>query len=424
MDDISLSKLDNETLDIDNMSDIGDIEIKSTKSSKSSKKKKPLFKKSVKPKSMIQQFNKPIIQPVSNQPPRPSPPNNNVFRDFNDKSFEMFSNPQKRVPTNLETMSKASSENEEDPFNEDNEEEDEQPDYGNEFEQEENNELGPSEGFQTIDDEKQDLLYKFHRIEQKGIKVKKFTMYSDIREMRAEFNKIKKDSEMTSGVKFSKRMLMAVVSGMEFLNKRYDPLGMELNGWSESVMENMSDGDYDNVLEKLHEKYAGKVNTPPEMELMLSLTGSAVMFHMTSTMFKSVGSNINEFAKQNPNMMQDILKKATQSTQQNKTNQEDYDEEEQHDSNGRHTMKGPSMDLSNMGSMFGVPPPMSTSMERNQGNNQSLIVDETPDQSEMSEQISVNDDIREVSLASTTTGSKRGRKKKARDAEKGFELDI
>lgn len=389
MDDISISKLDNETLELDDMSDIGDIEVESTKP----KKKKEFKLKNIQPK-------------IS---PKPKP--ENIFKNFNDKTFETFSNPQKK---NIEPVESEAEEISNDGFD-DNMGDDEEPNYGFEEQNETDDELKPSPGFQNIDDEKQDLLYKFHRIEQKGIKVKKFTMYSDIREMRAEFNKIKKDAEMTSGVKFSKRLLMTLVSGMEFLNKRYDPLGIELNGWSESVMENMNDGDYDSVLEKLHEKYSGKVNTPPEIELMLSLAGSAVMFHMTSSMFKSAGPSMNDFVKQNPNFMQDIMKKATNNENNNENNNDK--ESNENDTQKKSGMKGPSMDLS----MFGPPPPMSTSSDKG---NMSMFQMNDDESSLASEDVSVDNTIKEVSLSSVATSKKSSRRKKKLDESKGINLDI
>ena len=204
---------------------------------------------------------------------------------------------------------------------------------------------------------------------------------------------------------------MTLVSGMEFLNKRYDPLGLELNGWSENVMENMNDGDYDNVLERLHEKYSGKVNTPPEMELMMSLAGSAIMFHMTSSMFKNTGASINDFVKQNPNFMQDMMNKATKKQEQNNDNEND-DFKDENDDDGRREMKGPSMDLS----MFGIPQPISTSVERN------IDVDDATSASLHSDE----NTIKEVSLSSVATSKKSGssRRKKKLDASKGIDLNI
>ena len=77
---------------------------------------------------------------------------------------------------------------------------------------------------------------------------------------------------------------------MEFLNDKFDPIGAKLDGWSESVMENI--GDYDNTFEKLYEKYSSNTEMAPEFELLFGLGTSAFMFHLTNTMFKNSLPNV------------------------------------------------------------------------------------------------------------------------------------
>ena len=51
-------------------------------------------------------------------------------------------------------------------------------------------------------------------------------------------------------------MLVAFVTATEFLNSKFDPAGVRLDGWSESIHENVN--DYDDIFEELHEKYKSK----------------------------------------------------------------------------------------------------------------------------------------------------------------------
>jgi hypothetical protein len=95
------------------------------------------------------------------------------------------------------------------------------------------------------------------------------------------------------------------VTGIEFMNKRYDPFEVKLEGWSESLMENMD--DYDNVFERLHDKYSSKSEMAPELELLLSLAGSAFMFHLTNSMLTNV-PNLKDIAKSNPDIIQNLMK--------------------------------------------------------------------------------------------------------------------
>jgi len=230
-------------------------------------------------------------------------------------------------------------------------------DYGGQ-EQEER----PSPNFATVDDEKADLMNKIGRLEKKGFSVnKRLTAYSPVDELRAEVKRVMYSIEVDQSVRFSKRMLIACVTGLEFLNKRYNPFDLQLEGWSESVMENQD--DYDTVFEELYVKYRTKMHVAPEVKLILMLGGSAMMFHLTSTMMKSL-PNMGDVLKQNPEMMKNMMQAAqnmgkaqtsappaTQSPEINDTS-----------SGGQYEMQGPGIDLGSlMSGMVGPPLPVNTS---------------------------------------------------------------
>lgn len=143
-----------------------------------------------------------------------------------------------------------------------------------------------STGYKTVDDEKADLLNRIQRLVKKGhISQARLSIYSHIDEIRAEYKRLSYSIEVEQSIRFQKRMLVACVSGIEFLNKKFDPFDVELDGWSENVME--SQDDYDTVFEELFQKYQNKVKVAPEIKLMFMVSGSALMFHMNKTMFKS-----------------------------------------------------------------------------------------------------------------------------------------
>jgi hypothetical protein len=153
---------------------------------------------------------------------------------------------------------------------------------------------------------KQDLLIKIQALEKKGFEFsKKFNMTSSYEEMEFEFSKVKKYIDTQAGIKFARRALMACVTGIEFLNKRFDPFNIKLEGWSENVMESID--DYDNIFEKLHEKYSSKSQVAPEIELLLTLGGSAFMFHLTNSLLKSPMMDFGPIAQNNPNFMASMM---------------------------------------------------------------------------------------------------------------------
>lgn len=160
----------------------------------------------------------------------------------------------------------------------------------------------PSEGYATIEDEKTDLLIKLDRMKRKGLTSKSFDVHGDIIELRSEVARIRSEAELENSIQFSQRMLVAAVSLIEWGNKKYDPFDLYLDGWSMSIADNVN--SFDSVLEKLYFKYRNKIAMPPEMELMMSLAGSAFMFHMTNSMFKKIAPNAQ---KPNPDMLRSMM---------------------------------------------------------------------------------------------------------------------
>ncbi len=150
--------------------------------------------------------------------------------------------------------------------------------------------------------EKHQILIELDKLEKKGLQPsRKYTMSSNLEEMKYEYEQLKKQRETEQSVKSYRKILMFVVNGVEFLNKRFDPLDIKLNGWSESVYDNI--GDYDEVFEELHEKYNSKVKMAPEIRLVMMVGGSAFMFHLTNSLFKS-SNGVGDILNNNP----DILK--------------------------------------------------------------------------------------------------------------------
>jgi hypothetical protein len=164
--------------------------------------------------------------------------------------------------------------------------------------------LSPKEIIKNEINEKREIIYQLDRMESKGFKIPfKFNMNSDIEEMRTEYNRLIREKELDGSVRFQQKMLMAFISGTEYINGRYDPFSIKLDGWSEQVNENIN--DYDDIFEELHYKYkaTGK-KMAPELRLFLSLSGSAFMFHLTSRMFKEQPlPDVENVLRSNPDLM-------------------------------------------------------------------------------------------------------------------------
>ncbi len=159
--------------------------------------------------------------------------------------------------------------------------------------------------------EKKEIIYQLDRLESRGYKIPfKFNLNSDLEEMKLEYNKLLKEKEIDSSIRFQRKMLMAFVTGSEYLNTRYDPFSIQLDGWSEQVHDSIN--DYDDIFEELHDKYksAGK-KMAPELRLFISLSGSAFMFHLTNRMFKEQPlPDVENVLKSNPELMKQFQQAA------------------------------------------------------------------------------------------------------------------
>jgi len=135
-------------------------------------------------------------------------------------------------------------------------------------------------------EEKQEILLKLLGLEKKGVELtKKYSMSSKLSDLKFELKLHQHNTEIDLSVKFQQKILMAAVTGLEFANSKFDPIGAKLDGWSESVMENLD--DYESIFMKLHERYKNRADLPVELQLLVTLVGSAFMFHVTKTLFSS-----------------------------------------------------------------------------------------------------------------------------------------
>ena len=180
--------------------------------------------------------------------------------------------------------------------------------------------------------EKQEILLKLLALEKRGIELtKKYSMSSKLSDLKFELELHKNNVETEMSVKFQQKILLAAVTGLEFANKKFDPIGAKLDGWSESIMDNLD--DFESVFERLHEKYKTRAELPPELQLLVTLVGSAVMFHITKSMFSSALPSGNE-GLQNSEIMKNIAAAMGNSGPPPKANNNE--------------ISGPSMNLSSM----------------------------------------------------------------------------
>jgi len=80
--------------------------------------------------------------------------------------------------------------------------------------------------------EKFKILQKLEELEGKGIRLtKKYTMESSLFEMKGEYETHVEEREKKNSIKFQQKLLMTAITGIEFLNNKFDPFDLKLDGW-------------------------------------------------------------------------------------------------------------------------------------------------------------------------------------------------
>jgi hypothetical protein len=169
---------------------------------------------------------------------------------------------------------------------------------------------GPSVAFQPAQQQrdpekerkdKSDYLNKLQRLEQKGFPVaRRFTMDNSLDEIKQEYERLVDARNLEGSLRFQRQALMGVVTGMEWMNNRFDPFDLNLDGWSESVHENVE--DFDEIFEELYDKYKDRGKMPPEARLLFSLAGSGFMVHVSNTFMKQRMPSASDVLKNNPEL--------------------------------------------------------------------------------------------------------------------------
>ena len=148
---------------------------------------------------------------------------------------------------------------------------------------------------------KGDLLTKLERLEKKGITPnRRYTMDNTLEEIQTEFDRLVDARNLEASIRFQRQALMSVVTGLEWMNGRFDPFDLKLDGWSESVHENVE--DFDEIFEELYDKYKEKGKMPPEVRLVMSLAGSGFMCHVSNTFLRSRMPSADDVLKNNPDL--------------------------------------------------------------------------------------------------------------------------
>lgn len=156
--------------------------------------------------------------------------------------------------------------------------------------------------------EKLELMSRIQQFQSEGITcLKKVTAFSNLDELRYELYRMSREFERNRSVNWMQQSLVTSIRMMEMANRRFDPFGLKLDGFSRTVAMNLD--DYKPSLLGIHSRYGStRVQSGnPVIQLLFTLAGS-LLFHHVSQISKeeegdrpltSVGKVISSLAGKN-----------------------------------------------------------------------------------------------------------------------------
>ena len=142
----------------------------------------------------------------------------------------------------------------------------------------------------------------------------RLTMESSFEDIEDEYESALEDKRKRDSVKIQQNWMITFINTIEYGNAFFDPFGISLDGWGESVSEDVD--SYNEIFEELYDKYKGG-KMSPELSLLLRLGFSASVVHFSNKALSSATPGFNDVIKQSPELMRMFTNATVESMKQN-----------------------------------------------------------------------------------------------------------
>ena len=149
---------------------------------------------------------------------------------------------------------------------------------------------------------KRAMIKSLEQWHEKGLikNISHFNMESNFDEVEDEYEGALDDKRKRDSVKIQQNWLITMVNTIEYGNAMFDPFGVSLDGWGESISEDID--SYGEIFEQLHDKYKGG-KMSPELSLLLRIGFSASVVHFSNKALSTATPGFNDVIKQSPELM-------------------------------------------------------------------------------------------------------------------------
>ena len=129
------------------------------------------------------------------------------------------------------------------------------------------------------------------------------SMNTPLDELEAEVQRVEDDQNVMNATTVGRNLIVSSITLLEFLNGKYNPFDLYLDGWSVDVKEKSDNNEFDDPIKKIYEKYKDKAQMAPEVQLLLALGTSAVMCHFKKTLFQPKIAGLRDTVRQCPDII-------------------------------------------------------------------------------------------------------------------------
>ena len=149
---------------------------------------------------------------------------------------------------------------------------------------------------------KRAMIKKMEEWSSKGLlsNYSNYNMDSAFDEVEDEYETALEDKRKKDSVKLQGWWFTTLINSLEYANSAFDPFGVNLDGWGETLNEDLD--SYDEIFGELHEKYKGG-KMAPELNLLLRIGFSAAVTNFTNKALSSSVPGFNDVIRQSPELM-------------------------------------------------------------------------------------------------------------------------
>ena len=146
------------------------------------------------------------------------------------------------------------------------------------------------------------MIKKMEEWSEKGMlkNYSNFNLDSAFDEIEDEYETALEDKRKKDSVKLQGWWFTTLINSLEYANSAFDPFGINLDGWGETITDDLD--SYDEIFSELHEKYKGG-KMAPELNLLLRIGFSAAVTNFTNKALSTSVPGFNDVIRQSPELM-------------------------------------------------------------------------------------------------------------------------